>query len=201
MQDIKLIIAKNISALRTEESITQLELAERLNYSDKAVSKWERGESIPDVTVLMEIAKMFGVTLDYLVQSEHPKEARKLKNLRIIHNHAFITGISMVLVWLIATLLFVVIDSTPINTSVHWLAFVYAVPATLIVWLIFNSIWFNKHRNFLIITLLLWACLASVYITLLIMGRNLWLIFTLGVPAQFIILMWSRIRGKNKNKE
>lgn len=201
MQDIKLIIAKNISALRAEEGITQLELAERLNYSDKAVSKWERGESIPDVTVLMEIANMFGVTLDYLVQSEHPKETRKLKNLRIIHNHAFITGISMVLVWLLATFCFVVIDSTPISTNLHWLAFIYAVPISLIVWLVFNSIWFNQRRNFLIITLLLWSMLACIYITLLVIGQNVWLIFTLGVPAQFIILMWSRIRGKKQNKE
>ena len=198
MQDIKSIIARNISTLRNEEGITQLELAERLNYSDKAVSKWERGESIPDVTVLIEIANMFGVTLDYLVQSEHPKETKKLKNLRIIHNHAFITGISMVLVWLIAAIIYVVIDATAINTNILWLAFVYASPVTLIIWLIFNSIWFNKHRNFLIITLLLWATLASIYISFLVFGRNLWLIFTLGVPAQFIILMWSKIRGKNK---
>ena len=198
MQDIKMIIAKNISTLRTEEGITQLELAERLNYSDKAVSKWERGESIPDVTVLMEIANMFGVTLDYLVQSNHQKELRKLRNRRIIHNHAFITGISMVLVWLVATFLYFIIDTTPITTSIHWLTFIYAVPITFIVWLIFNSIWFNAHRNFLIITFLLWSCLASIYITFLVLGQNLWLIFTLGIPSQFIIIMWSRIRTKKQ---
>lgn len=198
MQDIKMIIAKNISTLRTEEGITQLELAERLNYSDKAVSKWERGESIPDVTVLMEIANMFGVTLDYLVQSNHQKELRKLRNRRIIHNHAFITGISMVLVWLVATFLYFIIDTTPITTSIHWLTFIYAVPITFIVWLIFNSLWFNAHRNFLIITFLLWSCLASIYITFLVLGQNLWLIFTLGIPSQFIIIMWSRIRTKKQ---
>ena len=196
MQDIKLVIAKNISALRTEEGITQLELAERLNYSDKAISKWERGESIPDVTVLLDIANMFGVTLDYLVQSNHSKEMRKLKNRRIIHNHAFVTGISMVLVWLIATIIYVVIDATPINTSLHWLTFVYAAPATLIVWLIFNSIWFNQHRNFLIITLLLWVCLAAVYVSFKVHSISIPLIFILGIPAQFIIIMWSRIRNK-----
>ena len=198
MQDIKMIIAKNISTLRIEEGITQLELAERLNYSDKAVSKWERGESIPDVTVLMEIANMFGVTLDYLVQSNHQKEMRKLRNKRIIHNHAFITGISMVLVWLVATILYFIIDTTPIATSIHWLTFIYAVPATFVVWLIFNSLWFNAHRNFLIITLLLWSCLAGIYITFLVFGQNLWLIFTLGIPSQFIIIMWSRIRTKKQ---
>lgn len=198
MQDIKMVIAKNIATLRTEEGITQLELAERLNYSDKAVSKWERGESIPDVTVLLEIANMFGVTLDYLVKSDHHKELRKLRNRRILHNYAFITGISIVLVWLVATLIYFIIDTTPLSTNLHWLSFIYAVPATFIVWLILNSLWFNTHRNFLIITLLLWSCLASIYITLLVFGYNLWLLFTLGIPSQFIIIMWSRIKTKNQ---
>ncbi len=198
MQDIKAVIAKNISALRQEEGLTQLELAERLNYSDKAVSKWERGESIPDVTVLMEIAQMFGVTLDYLVQSEHKSEIKKIKNLRIIHNHAFITGISIALVWLLATLAFVVVDSASVPTNLHWLAFIYAVPTSFIVWLIFNSIWFNSRRNFAIITLLVWSCLAAFYVSFLVFGHNLWLIFLLGIPAQVIIVMWSRIKVKRQ---
>ena len=198
MQDIKMVIAKNIATLRTEEGITQLELAERLNYSDKAVSKWERGESVPDVTVLLEIANMFGVTLDYLVQSEHNKEIKKIRNRRIIHNHAFITGISMVLVWLIATLAYFVIDTAPTDVTSHWLTFIYAIPASLTVWLIFNSIWFNARRNFLIITLLLWSSITAIYITFLILGANLWLLFMLGIPSQFIIIMWSRIKTKNQ---
>lgn len=197
MQDIKAIIAKNISTLRQEEGLTQLELAEKLNYSDKAVSKWERGESVPDVTVLLEIANLFGVTLDYLVQSEHKSEIKKIKNLRVIHNHAFITGISIALVWLIAALCFVVVDST-VTTNLHWLTFVYAIPVSFVVWLIFNSIWFNSRRNFAIITLLVWSCLAAFYISFLVFGKNLWLIFILGVPAQLIILMWSRIKGKKQ---
>ena len=50
--------------------LTQIELAEKINYSDKAVSKWERGESIPDVSVLLELSKLFGVSIDFLV-TEH----------------------------------------------------------------------------------------------------------------------------------
>ena len=68
MEDIKPIIAKNITALRQGAKMTQIELAERLNYSDKSVSKWERAESLPDITVLKAIADMFEVPLDYLVR-------------------------------------------------------------------------------------------------------------------------------------
>ena len=70
MQDVKVIFAQNLISLRKQMKLTQIELAEKINYSDKAVSKWERGESIPDVTVLMTIASLFGVTLDFLV-TEH----------------------------------------------------------------------------------------------------------------------------------
>ena len=71
MNDIKDIFAKNLSKLRQASGMTQLELGERLNYSDKTVSKWERGESIPDAGMLKQIADEFGVSVDYLLEAEH----------------------------------------------------------------------------------------------------------------------------------
>ena len=71
MNDIKSIVAKNISELRQSNNMTQLELAEKINYSDKAISKWERAESSPDISVLVDIAAVFGVTVDYLVKADH----------------------------------------------------------------------------------------------------------------------------------
>lgn len=67
MEDLKKVIADNIIFYRKEKGYTQLELAEKLNYSDKAVSKWERAESLPDVITLNEIASMLDVTLNDLV--------------------------------------------------------------------------------------------------------------------------------------
>ena len=72
--DIKIVIAKNIADLRLANGMTQLELAERINYSDKAVSKWERAESMPDIAVLTEIADLFQVSLDDLVRLKKPIE-------------------------------------------------------------------------------------------------------------------------------
>ena len=197
MEKIKLIIAQNIAELRREREVTQAELAEFLNYTDKAVSKWERGESIPDIAVLKQIADFFGVTLDYLVEAEHSNTAEiKTVNNRVFENRAFITGIVVVLVLLIATLAFVVLDFAIGTTAVNWLTFIYAVPATMIVWLVFNSIWFNKRINFLIISILMWSILSAIYLTALALHQNIWLIFILGVPGQVIILLWSRIRSK-----
>lgn len=198
--ELKQIIADNISLLRRESGITQAELAEKLNYTDKAVSKWERGESIPDVAVLKNIADIFGVTVDYLLTEEHdkseavPEPARK----RRFSNHMSITFISILLVWLVATFAFVMFDIIAPTSKLHWLSFVYAVPVSMIVWLVFNSIWFNTRTNFLIVSLLAWSFLASLFFTLLPLRFNIWQIFVIGVPGQAIIFLWSRIRGNPK---
>lgn len=197
LDELKPTVAQNISELRTAHGITQIELAERLNYSDKAVSKWERGESLPDVAVLTEIADIFGVSLDYLVKSEHeqpPPEPAAQKNTRV-YNHGFITGISIILVWLAAITAFVISDILT-DTKLNFFAFLYAVPVTMIVWLIFNCIWFNRRRNFLIISLLMWSVLTVFFVTLLPFGLVFWQLFLLGIPGQIIILLWSRLRYK-----
>lgn len=200
MEDLKAIIAKNIAELRRQSEMTQFELAEKLNYSDKAVSKWERGESVPDIAVLKEIADLFSVTVDYLLESEHKKKKSFSDVLRVrMQNHGFITGMSITLVWLIALFAFVIGDYFKAWTDdLHWLSFLFALPVTFIVWLVLNSIWFNPRRNFLIVSLLMWSTLVSIYVSLLaIWSINVRLFLLLGIPGQIIILMWSKIK-RNK---
>ena len=201
MEDIKLVVAKNIADLRKANKLTQLELAEKLNYSDKAISKWERGDAIPDVAVLKEIADLFGVTLDYLVSADHDaEETTPRQSVRKLRNRGLITGMSILLVWFVATFSFVTTDFAVSNVKLHWLSFIWAAPVSMVVWLVFNSIWFNKKRNFLIISLLVWSFIISLFLTLLPFGLCFWQIFILGVPAQIIILMWSGLRIKRKRK-
>lgn len=206
MNDIKAVIAKNITELRTARSMTQLDLAEHLHYSDKAVSKWERGESVPEISTLKAIADLFGVTLDYLVQSEHKQPTQEpLPEKRKIENRSIVTAMCVILVWFIALFAFVLFDLASADVKIHWLAFIYAVPVTLLLWLIFNSIWFNRRTNFIIISILVWSLLASIHVTFLVYGMNIWLIYLLGIPAQIVIILWSRLRspkdsGKKKQK-
>lgn len=201
MEDPKEIIARNIVDLRRKNGMTQLELAEKLNYTDKAVSKWERGESIPDVAVLKTIADLFGVTVDYLLTAEHKTTVPVLSRLEsTLRSHRVITGLSILLVALLATLIFVILDLLPGERGGAWLSFIWAVPVGSIVWLVFNSIWFNRHLNYLIISILVWSALAATHITALFFGVNIWLIYVLGVPGQAIILLWSKMRGWKKKK-
>lgn len=198
MSDVKLTIAKNITALRQANKMTQIELAEKLNYSDKAVSKWERGESIPDVTVLKSIADLFGVKLDDLLRKEtlQTQEPEPQIPAYSHRNHKVVTTLSVLLVWLVATLCFVTLDIVCPEATAKWLSFVYGVPVTMIVWLVFNSIWFNRRRNYLIISLLMWSCLACIFLTLTAVGYPLWKFFLLGIPGQIAILVWSRFQRK-----
>ncbi len=204
MEELKSIIADNITQLRKETGMTQLELAEKLNYSDKAVSKWERAESLPDIGVLKQIADMFSVTVDYLLKSDHSAEKEHAAKVsrRIHRNQTIITGISIALVWLVSTVVFFILDAaTSIGPDKLSFCFVYAVPATFVVWLVFNSVWFNQKRNFLIVSLLMWSVLGALFVTLF--QFKLYLMFIVGIPAQIIIFLWSGIKtkgGKNINK-
>lgn len=195
---LKNSIARNIAELRRENNMTQLELAERLNYSDKAISKWERGESLPDIAVLKNIADIFLVTVDYLLEETHKREALPAaQTVARGRRRGVIAWLGVLLVWMVATTAFVAIQLATKRIGIAWLTFVWAVPASMVVWLIMNSIWFNRRRNYLIVSLLMWTVLAAAHVTLLMAGVNVWLIYLLGIPAQIIIFLWSgvAIRG------
>lgn len=196
MEDLKSVIAKNIAVLRQEAKMTQSDLAERLNYSDKAISKWERAESMPDITVLKTIADLFEVPLDYLVREEHgPEEvAKPVPAVSRKRNHAVITLLSVLIVWFVAVLGYVVLEMALPGSVRNLLMFVYALPVSAIVWLVLNSVWFNRRRNFLIISLLMWSGLCSILLTMMAFGVGTWLILLLGVPGQAAICLWSKLQ-------
>ena len=189
MEDIKQIIADNIAELRKEQHLTQAELADKMGYTDKAISKWERAESIPDIGTLKEFADLCGVSLDYLVQKEHV-EQRPALSRQARSNRLIISLLAAAAVWLIATVLFVYLKIFGVPNV--WLVFAGAVPVTMIVLLVFNSIWGNKKHNYVIISILVWSVLAFTYFIL--MKYNLFLIFLIGVPIQVMIILWSQIK-------
>ena len=200
MDNIKEIVAKNLIELRRASGMTQLDLAEQLNYSDKAVSKWERGESLPDVAVLKRIADLFQVTIDYLVTADHtePHDARTVYQGRELRNRRIIMGISVLLVWLAATIAFVVVDIVMGSSARNWLIFLYAIPVSMVVFLVFTSLWFNPRWNFIIVSILMWSLLVCLHIGVLLLGFNIWIIYILGIPGQAIILLWSGLKLKKR---
>ena len=194
--DIKENLAINLVQYRKDAGLTQAELAEKLNYSDKAVSKWERGESVPDLYVLKQIADFYGVTIDLLISepsTAKPKPAYSKSKFRTI-----VAVCSTMLVWLVATVAFAFINIIIPSITKTWLAFIYAMPITCIVLLVLTSVWKKKITTAVIISLLVWTCILSIYLSLLFIlptpPRTLWLMFLIGIPLQVMIIFWSIYR-------
>ena len=210
-EKLKKQIGANITAYRKRLGLTQAGLAEKLNYSDKAVSKWERAESVPDVLTLAALAEVLGVTVnDLLVDpNELPEETGAVqqamervveKTLKRKADKKIILGLSSILVWFVALLIYVVLSSLGIENS--WLAFFYAVPANAIVLLSLRSAWHDFRWNRALISAILWGAIVSVYMTMLMLGGwNVWRIFLLGIPGQAAILLWFRLFRSVKKEE
>lgn len=192
MPDVKQIIAQNITELRLMNDMTQVQLGEKLNYSFKTVSKWERGESTPDIEVLVQISEIFGVSLDSLVKENGiavatENNVKKQKN----YNRRAIMLIVEASIMLAALFAFIITSLIIGKNGFQILYFVYAVPIVLIVNLILNSVWFNPHNNYYIVSALMWAILAAIHISFLYFKMNVALIYLLGIAGQIIIFICS----------
>ena len=191
---IKEIIGKNIQKLRLNSKMTQFELAEKLNYSDKAVSKWERGESCPEPETMLELSKLFNVQIDYFYYEEHKKEYVNPKNKTRIRDLLF-TILICVTFFTISTSVYLLgcfIDVS--NAATYWISFVYAVPlSSLVVYAFFTNL---RNRLGMIISysIALWSTLAAVFLQMLLVGLNFWMIFLIGVPLQTAIIIYRFIK-------
>lgn len=210
-EKLKNLIGANIAAYRKRGGMTQAGLAQKLNYSDKAVSKWERGESMPDVLTLVQLAELFGIGVNDLVSDPNalPEQTGAVqqamgkvveRTLRRKANKRIILSLSSTLTWFVALLIYVVLSSLGISYS--WLAFFYAVPADAIVMLSLRSAWRDFRWNRALISAIMWGAILSLYITLRILaGINVWRIFLLGIPGQLAILLWFRMFRHDSKKE
>lgn len=188
MEDLNiLMVAKRLTELRKENNLTQAQLADKLNYSDKAVSKWENGESLPPVEIFYKLSKLYGVSLDYIVGLEDKKAKPVTDKTR--RRRIYITLLSVLAVWTVATICYNCFDLT-INLKL-WQLFCWAVPLSLIITIVFDIIW-NKHRlMFIFISLLLWSVL--ICLSLQFSAYNIWSILVVGIPLQIGVYFWSRI--------
>ena len=204
MDELKLVVASNLIKLRQQAGMTQAELGEKLNYSDKTVSKWERGESIPDAFVLMRLAKIYGLTVDDLLHSDSdwkpPAETAKGKEAPEgpTFSSNVVIMVAIVGIWTMAVLMFVV--SWMLLDSVQWLIFASAVPVSLITLLVLNSVWNKGRHNMIIIMLLVAAIVTLIYLFLLAWSWQPWQLFLILIPAELLVFLCFRIRRRERKK-
>lgn len=189
MDDLKVITASNIINLRTAKGLTQAELGELLNYSDKSVSKWERAEAVPDAYVLKKMSSIFGVTVDYLLNSHDEWEPPESFTSERSFSSKVITAVALAGIWTFAFLIYVIGWLIGAN---WWLVFFYALPISLITLLVLNSVWEHGKNNKIIIS----ALVASIFFTayLSFISFNPWQILLLIIPAELIVVLSFRIK-------
>lgn len=182
--------ARNLAYYRKALGLTQIELAEKLNYSDKSVSKWERGDGLPDLAVTVQIAEIFGLSVNDLV-AEKPR--RKLMTTR---NKIIITLLSMGVAWLVATVLFFLCEIIFPEVSVWWLFYIYAIPISAVVGIVFSCIWWKKIHIFAAISTLIWSVALCVMLTVSVAASvpKISLIFIVAAVVQILAVLWFLIK-------
>ena len=178
-------VAKNIAQYRKAHHDTQLDLATKLNYSDKSVSKWERGESLPDVYILSQIAELYGVSVSALIgEIQPPKESKP-------HYHMFILLLSLALTMAVATLLFSKFMICKVDYPA-WMFFVYALPVCSIICIVFTSLWWGILWQGVSVSALIWTLGLSLYLSFEL--ENVSLIFLVCAALQVLTLLWEGFR-------
>ena len=190
--ELKLVFSSNLIRLRQTAGLTQLALAEKINYSDKTVSKWERGEAIPDAFVLKQLAGLFGVTVDSLLTENGGYEARRQQKVSYNPNYVILTTIAGIctLCLLEFVIVWMVVD------QLHWSVLFAAVPLSLIAALIMNSIWYQGKRNVIIIGALVASLFLLAHLIAFQFKYNLWQILLVIVPAELIVVLANKIHDK-----
>ena len=178
-------VAKNIAAYRKAHHDTQLDLATKLNYSDKSVSKWERGESLPDVYILSQIADLYGVSVSALIgEIQPPKESKP-------HYHMFILLLSLALTMAVATLLISMFMICKVPYPA-WMFFVYALPVCSIICIVFTSLWWGILWQGVSVSALIWTLGLSLYLSFEL--ENVSLIFLVCAALQVLTVLWEVFR-------
>lgn len=195
MEDLKDIIAKNLVRLRQKAGLTQLKLAEMLNYSDKAVSKWERGESIPDLRVLIQLAEIYNIKVDDIITEQPEKVVNPKMNL--FKKRLLIVLLSVGLVWFIATGVFAIVYFSPVNEPYAWLTYIVAPFVTAVVLTVFSGIWGSKLTNAVACTLILWSVVVIFHVFFAVFAPSVdkwWLFYVVAAPFQVLIIFWFFLR-------
>ncbi len=195
MESIKEIIAKNLVELRRAKKYTQQDLARELNYSDKAISRWEHAETLPDIETLCKICDLYGVKFEYLLQKEQPKKNNPYVIKTDIVNKIIILLIALASLWL--SFITAYIYNNIILGTNKWQFFIWALPLSAILCLVCNAFFFqSKLFNIIAASALCWTALLTIYIELL--EHNIWMLFILGVPLQILVLLTAALKSKNE---
>ena len=202
MDELKETIAKNLVELRTQARLTQLQLAEKLNYSDKAVSKWERGEAIPDIRVLIKLAEIYNITVDDILTDSAAKKVKP--KMHIGKKRVLITLLSVGLACFVATVIFMIVFFIPQTAQYAYLVYICLPFACSVVLMVFSVKWGNWIRNIVASSLLVWtsAVIFQVFVNEFTADFDkMYFMYIVAGSFEILIILWFTLRKLYKRKK
>lgn len=196
MENIRECIRENLILLRKENKFTQLELAEKIGYSDKAISRWEIGEVTPDVETLDRLADIYGVPISVFFTKNKKGVTTRAERRSDGVKRSVIMLLGVALVWYTAIVLFSIFSRYQIERG--WMSIIWAIPTSFLVLVLFNIKWGFRLLNVVFISILSWTTILALYLQLL--DLNLFLLFPAGAPIQAVIILSYFIRPQNKDE-
>ncbi len=189
-EELQHLIAENIAYYRKQNGDTQAELAEKLSYSDKSVSKWERGDGTPDIFILSKIAGLYDITVQDLLREKKVPKTRS--------RHILIHLMSVGLVWLVMTVLFCISQIFDILPEWSWLVYIYGLPITGIVSVVFSAMWWNSLMQGLSSSLILWGIGLSLVLS--IRFHSVTLLLIVCAVLQVLVILFFLMKYLNKRR-
>ncbi len=186
MEELNRIISENLVSLRTKSGLTQLQVAEKINYSDKSISKWERGEAIPDIPVMLQLASLYGVSLDDMVKRHEKREIKPKQKRSTLSKQILISIIAFSVVWFLATVGFAVVYGLFNLYSQAYLSFIVAIPVSFLVVMILSFFWYPYFITAIFCSIFLWTAILAI--TQCINTVNIWLLYIIVIPLQLIVI-------------
>lgn len=209
--DFRKKTGNNISYYRKANGLTQSALGEKLSYSDKAVSKWERGDSVPDVYIIYRMSEIFGCSVNDII-GQNEKDIKSDRINEIAKNKQFrrimITALSVGLLWLVASVIYFVTDLIvngvyKLGQDDFILVFMYSVPASFIITLVFSKLWGRIWQQAVSVSGILWGSVISLAVSFNVFNfaqsSAYKILFAAGF-FQVLIVLWYVMRKKSEKK-
>lgn len=209
--DEKDIIAKNIIYYRKKMNLSQLELSEKLNYSNKNISKWEKGETTPSIFTLKRLAEIFEISLDELVgslaseketaiESKKPQKLKSSKTkMKLSAKILFLLMANAILIVLSCVAIYV-LSLLGVTAFNKWLTLLYVIPLSSLSVFIFIAC-VKKRADIISISISGWSFALCIYLTLKNISAIGYVFFLMGGLQILTLTIMLIINGYVKNKE
>lgn len=196
MENIREIVRENLVKLRKERKLTQIELSQKIGYSDKAISRWETGEVTPDVETLNALATLYGIPIAAFFEKYKPERPKSADERQQIVRKVAVALLGIACVWF-----FAIIGYSRLGVLFHdrnWLVFIWAIPFSFAVAIYCNVKWGKRLITLILASGLSWTLLLSIFLQFT--EFHTFMTFVSGVPIQIGIILLAFIRPSGKHK-